>query len=35
MQLISAGIFEIVEPLLPLEVEEDHTQLVTDALSLI
>lgn len=35
MQLISAGIFEMLEPLLPLEVDEDHTQLVTDVLSLI
>lgn len=35
MQLVSVGIFEMLEPLLPHEVDEDHTQLVTDVLLLI
>ena len=35
MQLISAGIFEMLEPLLPLEVDEEHTQLVSDVLVLM
>lgn len=35
MQLTSAGVFEILEPLLPAEGEEDHSKMVTDVLSLI
>jgi hypothetical protein len=33
--LASAGIFEILDPLLPLQPEEDHTLIMTDVLSLI
>lgn len=35
MQLTSAGILEIVEPLLPTESEEGQNVIVSDVLSLI
>lgn len=35
MQLASASIFEILDPLLPLQPEEEHTLIMTDVLSLI